>query len=197
MLGDGAELLVDTANPAGLLTAWLGAGTKRVGGITSWSHKDQLSSTRIVSFMSGGPAATRHDYGPFGQPLISNGSIVLDDRAYINERFDPETGLEYLNFRYYDPMLGRFLNPDSLDPTEPGVGTNRYAYAGNDPVNGRDPSGHVVTLPATSYQYNGGPAAATPQGAYAAAQNYSYSWSNSFGTYTVSKNGATPVQTRS
>ena len=36
----------------------------------------------------------------------------------------------------------RFISPDDMDPTLPGVGTNRYAYAGNDPVNKADPNGH-------------------------------------------------------
>ncbi len=37
----------------------------------------------------------------------------------------------------------RFISPDDMDPTLPGVGTNRYAYAGNDPVNKSDPNGHI------------------------------------------------------
>ncbi len=41
-----------------------------------------------------------------------------------------------------DPALGRFISPDDWDPTLPGVGTNRYAYAQNDPVNKSDPNGH-------------------------------------------------------
>ncbi|MGO4574367.1 RHS repeat-associated core domain-containing protein [Microvirga sp. 2TAF3] len=53
----------------------------------------------------------------------------------------------YLNARYYDPKLGRFLSPDSLDPTLPGVGTNRYAYALNNPVNLSDPSGNNTEAP--------------------------------------------------
>jgi len=35
-----------------------------------------------------------------------------------------------------------FIQPDWLDPTQPGVGTNRYAYSGNDPINRLDPSGN-------------------------------------------------------
>ncbi|MBL8908788.1 MAG: hypothetical protein JNM20_19105 [Rhizobiales bacterium] len=38
----------------------------------------------------------------------------------------------------------RFLSPDSWDPYLVGVDTNRYAYAGNDPVNSSDPNGHWV-----------------------------------------------------
>ena len=36
----------------------------------------------------------------------------------------------------------RFLSPDPMDPTLPGVGTNRYAYGQNDPINKSDPNGH-------------------------------------------------------
>jgi RHS repeat-associated protein len=195
MLGDGAELLVNASNPTGLLTSWLGGGVRRVGGVTSWAHKDQLASTRKLSFMPTGPAASRHDYGPYGNPLTSNGSLALDDRGYINERFDPETGLQYLNARYYDPLLGRFLSPDWWDPTKPGVGTNRYAYAGNDPVNGSDGNGHSYyvssstgALVSTNCTNCG---SSTVAGAYAIAGERSYSWSNFSGTYSVQKNGLT------
>ncbi|MDF1585607.1 colicin E5-related ribonuclease, partial [Marinimicrococcus flavescens] len=44
-----------------------------------------------------------------------------------------------------DPQLGRFIQPDWWDPTEEGVGTNRYAYADNDPINKSDPSGHALS----------------------------------------------------
>ncbi|RYG99571.1 MAG: hypothetical protein EON58_03495, partial [Alphaproteobacteria bacterium] len=33
-------------------------------------------------------------------------------KGYIGERFDAETGLMYLNARYYDPAFGRFVPPD-------------------------------------------------------------------------------------
>ena len=53
-----------------------------------------------------------------------------------------DAGLLYLNARYYDPQLAMFLQPDWWEVTEPGVGTNRYAYAGGDPVTGSDPGGN-------------------------------------------------------
>jgi hypothetical protein len=43
----------------------------------------------------------------------------------------------------------RFIQPDTMDPTIEGVGTNRYAYAGNDPVNKSDPNGHWFGLVGT------------------------------------------------
>ena len=69
-------------------------------------------------------------------------------KCYIGERYDPETGLLYLNARYMDPAFGRFISPDDWDPVLEGVGTNRYAYAGNDPVNKSDGNGH-------NYEYSG------------------------------------------
>jgi len=41
----------------------------------------------------------------------------------------------------------RFISPDPTDPTLPGVGTNRYAYSLNDPINKSDPNGHVAGEP--------------------------------------------------
>jgi hypothetical protein len=53
--------------------------------------------------------------------------------------------LYYLQTRYYDPETGRFLNADSfkyLGADGPIHGMNLYAYCGNNPINGYDPTGH-------------------------------------------------------
>ncbi len=95
----------------------------------------------------GATPTTTHDYGPYGEPLTttrSTGSTIIAGKGYINERFDAETGLQYLHARYYDPMLARFLSPDSWDPILAGVDVNRYAYAGGDPINASDPNGHAI-----------------------------------------------------
>jgi RHS repeat-associated protein len=93
--------------------------------------------------MPGVKSTTAHNYGPYGQPLTSNGSTILNGKSYINERYDAETVLQYLNARYYDPNLGRFLTPDTWDPMLAGVDINRYAYSADDPVNFSDPNGHA------------------------------------------------------
>ena len=55
-----------------------------------------------------------------------------------------EPNLYFLKSRYYDPEVGRFISPDSVDFIDPYsfFGFNLYAYCGNDPVNKYDPSGH-------------------------------------------------------
>ena len=84
----------------------------------------------------------RANYKPFGEQLLTV-STLPDSKAYIGERQDVETGLIYLHARYYDPVLGRFIQADTWDPDIAGVDINRYAYSMNDPVNRSDPNGHV------------------------------------------------------
>ncbi len=83
-------------------------------------------------------------YQPFGVQAETalNPLTPAETKGYIGERNDPETGLTYLHARYYDPTLARFLSPDWWDPTQAGVGTNRYSYSANDPVNQSDPNGN-------------------------------------------------------
>ncbi len=142
-LGGDHELLVDPANPSGLWSTNIHGDVKRVGAFTSFQSHDGLGSIR-VSFAPVGQAVANqsHDYAPFGLPITALGLTVPQGKGYIDERYDPETGLQYLHARYYDPKLGRFLSPDTWDPTMPGVDINRYAYAGNDPVNASDPNGN-------------------------------------------------------
>ena len=57
---------------------------------------------------------------------------------------DSETSLYYLNSRYYDPAVGRFVNADrQLNPGEGISGYNLFAYCGDNPINFADPSGQA------------------------------------------------------
>ena len=56
--------------------------------------------------------------------------------------YDTETGFYYLESRYYDPKLSRFINADILVSTGQGLlGNNMFAYCRNNPVNRKDISG--------------------------------------------------------
>ena len=56
---------------------------------------------------------------------------------------DTETGFYYLQSRYYDPKICRFINADDFASTGQGIlGYNMFAYCGNNPVMGYDPTGH-------------------------------------------------------
>jgi RHS repeat-associated protein len=155
-MANDAELTVDAANPAGLIASYIAPAVKRsssAGGITfDYMVRDYQGSLRATYRANAANTNITNagmEYGPYGMPRVP--ANALTNKAYINERFDPETGLQYLHARYYDPNLGRFLTPDTWDPMLPGVDYNRYAYAGNDPVNGSDPNGHQFSVGPDGY----------------------------------------------
>jgi RHS repeat-associated protein len=60
-------------------------------------------------------------------------------RGYV---YDTETGLYYLQSRYYNPEIGRFINADAFAATGQGIlGNNMFAYCGNNPVSREDDGG--------------------------------------------------------
>ena len=65
---------------------------------------------------------------------------------YRGYYYDVETGWYYLNSRYYDPTVGRFLSPDTILGANGGLqGYNLFAYCNNNPVMFADPSGNFAT----------------------------------------------------
>lgn len=62
---------------------------------------------------------------------------------YRGYYYDNDTGLYYLQSRYYDPAIGRFINADAFASTDTKdlLGTNMFAYCENNPVNMVDPNG--------------------------------------------------------
>ena len=61
---------------------------------------------------------------------------------YRSYYYDIESGLYYLQSRYYDPELGRFINADSYTSTGQGIlGNNMFTYCGNNPVGREDDGG--------------------------------------------------------
>ncbi len=75
----------------------------------------------------------------------------LNPFRYRSYYFDTETNLYYLNTRYYDPIVGRFINVDDISYLAPDAinGLNLYAYCGNNPVMRADPSGNSFIAIAT------------------------------------------------
>ncbi|MGM8216749.1 RHS repeat-associated core domain-containing protein, partial [Bacillaceae bacterium W0354] len=95
-----------------------------------------------------GTKVVSYQYDTWGQ-LISIEGILADTVGeknpyrYRGYRYDSETGLYYLNARYYNPEWGRFLNADSYGgSTGELLSHNVYAYVMNNPVNMYDPTGY-------------------------------------------------------
>ncbi len=132
------------------------ADVKRVGdgsaARTYYLHRDGLNTVRLVTTGAGGfeEFSTYTPYGKRSQTAATT-ATTQEMKGFIGEREDPEVGLVYLNARYYDPAIGRFVSPDWWEPNQPGVGTNRYAYSDNDPINKHDPSGHESSVTEDTY----------------------------------------------
>ena len=70
------------------------------------------------------------------------GIAKLNPFRYRGYVYDDETGLYYLQSRYYDPVTGRFINADVYCDTNTDIfGTNMFNYCNNDPINQVDPKG--------------------------------------------------------
>ena len=106
-------------------------------------HRDHLGSTAVVTDANGDVVFER-TYDAWGNVRTASGTADTD-RLYTSQRFDAATGLYYYNARYYDPMIGRFISPDTIVPDagDPQA-WNRYSYVLNNPPTFTDPSGHCI-----------------------------------------------------
>jgi len=74
-------------------------------------------------------------YNPIPEGSMANTLGTLNPLRYRGYVYDAETGYYYLQSRYYDPKIGRFINADALVTTGQGLlGNNMFAYCGNNPV---------------------------------------------------------------
>ena len=106
----------------------------------------------VVALVDGtGKVVVEYSYDAWGQPLTITGSMMdtlgkanpLRYRCYV---YDEETGLYYLGSRYYNPVMGRFINADSyISMGHDILGGNLFTYCANNPVNHLDPTGHFVS----------------------------------------------------
>ena len=94
-----------------------------------------------------GTVVASYTYDPWGKLLTSTGDLAnINPLRYRGYYYDTETGLYYLQSRYYDPEIGRFINADSYTTTDSTgiLSANMYAYCENDPVNRNDPTGEIA-----------------------------------------------------
>ncbi|MGH4120262.1 RHS repeat-associated core domain-containing protein [Clostridium sp.] len=86
-------------------------------------------------------------YDTWGKLISITGTLassvgVKNPYRYRGYRYDTETGLYYLQSRYYNPSWGRFLNPDiTVGSVGELTGANVFVYCKNNPTTLKDPSG--------------------------------------------------------
>ena len=104
---------------------------------TKYQHTDALGSPVAISDASG-TIIERTNYDPYGGPI----GKAVNGMGYTGHVMDGATGLTYMQQRYYDPAVGRFLSVDPVTASlTTGEGFNRYGYADNSPYRFIDPDG--------------------------------------------------------
>ena len=79
-----------------------------------------------------GDVVAEYTYGAFGNTLSATGTFAdVFHFRYSTKYYDPETGLYYYGYRFYSPVLMRWLN---RDPIEEDGGCNLYAFCKNAPL---------------------------------------------------------------
>jgi RHS repeat-associated protein len=110
----------------------------RTGSTLSYLVSDPLGSNTVALNSTGQVIGLQH-YSPYGTVDYSWGSMPTSYN-YAGERLDGQTGLLYYNFRYYDPVSGRFVRADVAQNNTSGM--DPYAYVGDNPESRNDPTGH-------------------------------------------------------
>jgi RHS repeat-associated protein len=124
--------------------------------------KDHIGSSDIVMHSSGKPVEQMlyQPYGSEEDPEVMSGTWrehtqankAITPREKTHHRFtghylDDDSGLYYMKARFYDPLLGRFVQPDPLFLDQPQlclksvIECNLYSYARNNPLKFTDPTG--------------------------------------------------------
>lgn len=134
----------------GLVLAWILAlllpYTGHAQTTVEYIHTDALGSPVAVTDASGN-LIEREVYEPYGSPITRPPS---DQPGFTGHVADSLTNLTYMQQRYYDPQIGRFLSVDPVTAYDNGDmrHLNRYAYAYNNPHKFTDPDGRCpVCIP--------------------------------------------------
>ena len=94
-----------------------------------------------------GTEAATYTYDAWGKLLTSSGDLAdINPLRYRGYFYDTETGLYYLQSRYYDPEVGRWINIDNVEylgTEDELISYNLFTYCLNNPVNRTDENGNL------------------------------------------------------
>jgi RHS repeat-associated protein len=131
------------------------AGSRRVAtvpvesGCTRFYHPNHLGSASAVT-KDDGDWVEKIDYYPFGtyrHRQDNDGTCPNVNFTFTDQEDDVDIGLYNYGARLYDPLIGRFISPDTIVPYANDPQTlNRYSYVNNNPLIYTDPSGNIFIV---------------------------------------------------
>ena len=150
-LGADGTILAEKKNGVTIKYLFDASGTRigmEVGGMCYFY--DFNAQGDVVALRSSGAIVATYKYDAWGNVISATNSTVANFNSFLYRGYyyDAETGLYYLNSRYYDPVVGRFVNADDIDVLEIDQDhlseNNLFAYCLNDPINMTDDTGHIA-----------------------------------------------------
>jgi len=150
---DGMDIIA-TAHADGTIREYFTRGIGIAGDVgslvaeTRFENNAAVSTTYLHSNWRGdvvmatdaaGNVVGEYSYTTFGEQLFATGTYT--PRFTFSSKERDASGLVYHGFRYYSPVLCRWI---SEDPIRESGGFNLYQFCGNDPVNGIDPYGEFT-----------------------------------------------------
>jgi RHS repeat-associated protein len=116
--------------------------TRTPTGVT-YLVEDQQGSVE-AAFPAGGALQSTRTYQPYGKRR--SGGELPTDKGWIGQIEDDTTKLSYLDERYHDPNIGRFISPDPIYDAAAPQSLNSFSYGLNSPATHSDPSGAWVPI---------------------------------------------------
>ena len=115
--------------------------------VTGYYFTNAQGDVTRIEDPNGNVLAT-YAYDAWGRNYSASGSMQnINPLRYRGYYQDAETNFYYLQSRYYDPSIARFINADSYASTGQGfLGYNMFAYCGNNPVSRVDADGNKYTM---------------------------------------------------
>ena len=115
---------------------------------TTYYYITNLQGDAMYLVDASGNEVAAYDYDPYGKIITATGDLAeINPLRYRGYYYDSETGFYYLQSRYYDPEICRFINGDKYSATATGfLGYNMFAYCNNNPIIAADYDGEWLNI---------------------------------------------------